>query len=183
MSRTPPSPSSLRVADLNQSGKTGFALRPEKDRLTALAAELGLSALRKLSFEGHVAPEGPADWRLEGHLGATVVQPCVVTLDPVTTRIETPVTRVFAKDYVEPDEPEAEMPEDDTIERLGPWIDPEAVMLEALALNIPEYPRLPDAELGALRVTEPGKAPLTDDDVKPFAGLAGLKEQLERKDD
>lgn len=183
MSRTPPSATSLRVSELNHNAPTAFSLRPDTPSLQAIAAELGLSALRKLSFRGEVRPEGKDDWRLDGHLGATVVQPCVVTLAPVTTRIEAEVQRHYVKGYVEPDDPEAEMPEDDSVERLGPWIDPEAVMMEALALNTPEYPRQGDAELGSAQFTKPGIAAMTDEDARPFAGLAGLKEQLEGNDD
>lgn len=185
MSPLPPSATSLRVADLSQSTKTPFSLRPDKSVLSAIAAEMELSALRKLSFEGSIAPDGKSDWRLTGHLGATVVQPCVVTLEPVTTRIETDVTRLYTRDHDEPQDPEVEMPEDDTVERLGQWIDPEAVMMEALTLHIPEYPRASTAELGAAQFTQPGQKPMTDEDARPFAGLADLKDQLSKpaKDD
>jgi hypothetical protein len=44
--------------------------------------------VRKLRFIGTLEPEGAQDWRLTADLGATVVQPCVVTLAPVTTRLE-----------------------------------------------------------------------------------------------
>ncbi|WP_176249196.1 DUF177 domain-containing protein [Sulfitobacter sp. HGT1] len=179
MSRTPPTSTALRVADLPQNADTPFSLRPDADRLRQIADELGLTTLRKLSFEGKLTALGKTDWRLEGRLGATVVQPCVVTLEPVMTRIDANITRLFVKDYIEPEEPEAEMPEDDASERLGTWIDPAVVMIEALALEVPEYPRAADAELGQAVYTEPGAAPMTDEDARPFAGLAQLREKLE----
>lgn len=182
MSPKSPSDTAIRVTDLSQSAENGFSLRPDKDALEQIAAALDLSALRKLSFEGQISPLGRSDWQLTGRLGATVVQPCVVTLAPVTTRIDSDVTRQFVTDYVVPDEPEAEMPEDDTTEPLGQWIDPAAVMREALALMLPDYPRADDAELGQLVYTEPGQTPMTDDDAKPFAGLAGLKAKLKQED-
>ena len=166
----------LRVARLSRAAATPFALRPGPDALAAIAGELGLDKLRKLSFTGSVAPEGARDWRLDGSLGATVTQPCAITLAPVTTRIEEPVTRRFLADPtpIEPDADEVEMPEDDTAEPLGALIDPRAVMIEALALALPLYPRAPGAELGEVVHTEPGKAPLRDRDTRPFAGLADL---------
>ncbi|QFT59741.1 hypothetical protein FIU94_12985 [Sulfitobacter sp. THAF37] len=182
MSPKPPSATALRVAELSQGSENAFALRPDKDALALIAQELELSALRKLSFEGKITPLGRDDWELTGTLGATVVQPCVVTLAPVTTRIDCQVVRRYLADYVEPEEPEAEMPEDDTTEPLGNWIDPGAVMVEALALSVPDYPRAEGAELGQMVHTEPGQAPMTDDDAKPFAGLAGLKAKLDRED-
>jgi len=183
MSRTPPSPTALRVADLAQNAQTPFSLRPDADTLRAIADELDLSALRKLSFQGTIKALGQSDWQLQGRLGATVVQPCVVTLEPVTTRIDADITRLFVRDYIEPEEPEAEMPEDDHSEPLGAWIDPAAVMQEALALEVPEYPRAEGAELGQVVHTEPGKAPMTDEDARPFAGLADLKQKLEDDQD
>jgi uncharacterized metal-binding protein YceD (DUF177 family) len=178
MKQIAPSPYALRVSELAQNSATPFSLRPDSAQLKAIAAELGVSGLRKLSFEGEVKAVGAADWRLDAKLGATVIQPCVVTLEPVTTRIDVPVERLFLRNYVEVDAPEAEMPEDDTTEALTAWIDPEAIMREALALNLPLYPRAPDAALGEMVVTEPGVAPMRDEDARPFAGLAGLKDQL-----
>lgn len=183
MKQNAPSEHALRVADLPQNSATTFELRPDTPVLKALAGDLGITALRKLSFQGRIVGAGAADWKLEGRLGATVVQPCVVTLEPVTTRIETQVARQYLRDYAETDAPEAEMPEDDTIEPLGRWIDPEAVMLETLALHIPLYPRSDDVALGEVVVTEPGVAPMRDEDARPFAGLASLKDQLAGKDE
>ncbi|MEX0305556.1 MAG: DUF177 domain-containing protein, partial [Leisingera sp.] len=78
----------LRVADLPQNAPTAFEIIPDKGTLAALAAELGVNALRKLRFTGEIKAMGKKDWKLSGRLGATVVQDCVVTLEPVTTRIE-----------------------------------------------------------------------------------------------
>lgn len=138
-----------------------------------------LLGLRKLSFSGEVSAVGDADWQLQGTLGATVIQPCAVTLEPVTTRIDTPVRRLYQRDFIEVDAPEVEMPENDEVESLTAWIDPGAVMLEALDLALPLYPRKEDAELGEMVVTEPGVKPMRDEDTRPFAGLAALKDQLE----
>ena len=179
MSGTAPSKTAFRVSDLSQNADTAFEIVPDTTALSDLAAMLGLDGLRKLRFAGAVAAQGKADWSLRGRLGATVVQPCGVTLAPVTTRIDVDVTRLFLRDYEEPNAPEVEMPEDETIEPLGQWIDPHAVMIEALSLEIPEFPRAADAELGEVVATEPGKQALRDADLKPFAGLAALKAQLD----
>lgn len=183
MSATPPSPTALRVAALSQKGETPVSLRPDAGALAALAEHIGVDTLRKVSLTGALAPLGDADWQLKARLGATVVQPCVVTLDPVTTRIDVDLMRVFVRDYQEPDAPEAEMPEDDTVEPLGAWIDPAQVLAEALALHIPEYPRGDGAAVDTIRVTEPGKKPMSDAEARPFAGLAALKAQLGAQDD
>ncbi|WP_170429019.1 YceD family protein [Ruegeria arenilitoris] len=171
---------SLRVADLPQNAATPFDLRPDSKALEAIRNDLGLLGLRKLSFVGDVRAQGKRDWALNGKLGATVIQPCVVTLEPVTTRIDIPVTRVFVADWVDPEEPEFEIPEDDETEQLGAEIDPALVMVEALSLALPQYPRIEGAELGPADFTEPGKQAMTDEDVKPFAGLAGLRDAMKK---
>jgi uncharacterized metal-binding protein YceD (DUF177 family) len=183
MAATPPSDTSLRVAALSQKAPTTFALRPAAPELAELATALELTGLRKLAFEGTLEPLGARDWHLKARLGATVVQPCVVTLDPVSTRIDIDVMRTFLRDYTDIDAPEVEMPEDDSVEPLGAWIDPAVVMQEELALALPAYPRAANAEAGTIRVTEPGKKPMSDEEARPFAGLAALKEQLGGNDD
>ena len=171
----------LRVADLSQNKSTRFTLTLDTAQMSAIATGLGLDALRKLRFEGTLVSEGKHDWRLEAKLGATVVQPCVVTLAPVTTRIDGTVTRRFLAQMPDdvPEDEEIEMPEDETIDQLGSQIDLDAVMSEALALALPLYPRAADATLTQAQFTEPGKAPMRDEDARPFAGLKSLRDSLD----
>lgn len=171
----------LRVADLPQNSTTRFDLRPRAEALGALAAELDLLALRKLSFSGDLTASGTRDWELRATLGATVVQPCTVTLDPVTTRIDIPVRRLFVADWHEPEGAEVEMQGDDDSEPLGPEIDVTRIMTEALALALPLYPRKENADLEQANFTEPGKTAMTDEDAKPFAGLANLRDSLKKE--
>jgi len=160
----------LRVADLNARGTYRFHLRPAAPARAELAGDLDLLGLRKLDFRGTLAPEGRHDWRLEGVLGATAVQACVITAEPVTTRIDIPVLRRFLRDLPVPTESEVEIPEDDSLEPLGPVIDPGAVMAEALALALPDYPRVPGATLPEAARAEPAEPR-----DNPFAALAALK--------
>ena len=171
----------LRLADLPNRRPTGFALTPGGDELAAVAEALELRDIRKLRFEGEIAPQGRSDWALTAQLGATVVQDCVITLAPVTTRIDEEVRRIYAADLPEPDGVEIEMPEDDTIEPLPATIDLGDVMLEALSLALPAFPRAEGAELEQSQFAAPGQKPMTDEDAKPFAGLAALRDSLENK--
>ena len=184
MSDIPADQTVLRVADLPQRKAHRFTIEPDAATLAETAQMLGFSDLRKVKFIGQVQAEGKRNWRLQAVLGATVVQPCVVTLDPVTTRIDQKVTRRYLADYdtsVESDE--IEMPEDETEEALPDEIDLGALMIEALALAAPDYPRAENAELGEAAFAAKGVTPLRDEDTKPFAGLAGLKEKLQNPDD
>ena len=170
----------LRVAGLPSDGPTAFHLEPDAEARAAIAVEMGIDAVRKLRFSGAITAEPGGAWALRGDLGATVVQPCVVTLQPVTTRIDAPVLRRFVPDMAPP-EPGAdavEMDPDDTLEPLGPVIDPGAVMVEALALALPLYPRRPEAGPGDILHAAPGVTPLTDAAARPLAGLADLRDRL-----
>lgn len=169
----------IRLADLPSRKPTRFSLVPEPDELTAIAEDLGLLGLRKLRFAGSLTPRGRQDWVLQADLGATVVQPCVTTLEPVTTRLEESVERNYLADFTAPEEAEAEMPEDDTAEPLPATLDLAEIMREALALALPAFPRAQGVELGEQVFTEPGAEPLRDEDVKPFAGLADLRKRME----
>ena len=168
----------MPVAGLSRRAPTPFALRPDAEALRLLTGLVGVSHLRKLSFVGELVPLDGQGWELEARLGATVVQPCGVSLVPVTTRIDEPVTRRFLADYAAPEEAEAELPEDVDAEPLGPVIDPAAVMVEALALAVPAYPRAPEAQLGQAVFAAPGVAPMTDADAHPMAGLAALRDRM-----
>jgi uncharacterized metal-binding protein YceD (DUF177 family) len=173
------------IVALSRLGRSAlpFDLRPDAEDRAALAAALGIDAVRKLRFSGTLVPEGARDWRLEADLGATVVQPCVVTLAPVTTRIETGVARRYLADWREPEAEDAEMPEDDTTEALPDRIDLSAVVAEALALALPDYPRAPEAELETGQFAAPGVKPMTDEDAKPLAGLAALRARMDGETD
>jgi uncharacterized metal-binding protein YceD (DUF177 family) len=161
----------LRVADLPNRAGIDFQITPDASSRKDLADRLDLLHLRKLTFSGTLRPEGHHDWRLEGVLGATVVQPCVITQDPVTTRIDTPVNRLFLRRMPEIDAHEAEMPEDDTIEPLTPELDLGAVMVESLSIALPDYPRADGA-----RIPDAYSDPGTDERPNPFAALAALKQ-------
>lgn len=173
----------LALNRLSRNTPHDFALNPDAAARDAAADSLGIEGVRKLRFEGTLQAEGRADWVLEARLGATVVQACVVTLAPVTTRIDVDVTRRYLADFVEPDGEEAEMPEDDTAEALPDRLNLQALMLEALALALPDYPRAEDAALTTRQFAAPGVAPMTDEDAKPLAGLAALRDALEAPDE
>jgi uncharacterized metal-binding protein YceD (DUF177 family) len=172
----------LRVADLPQNKPTRFVLQPAAAAMSQLATELELNALRKLRFEGRVEALGKRDWKLTARIGATVVQPCVVSLEPVTTRIDQPVERMYLAQFEFPESAEAEMPDDDSTEALPEVIDLEEVMAEALSLALPQFPRKDGIELGEAVFTEPGQKPMTDEDARPFAGLANLRDALKGDD-
>lgn len=172
----------IRLSELASRKPTPFEIVPDQADCAALADSLDLVEIKKLRFDGQIAPQGQRDWVLTAKLGATVVQTCVVTLAPVQTRIDEDITRSFLADYVMPDGAEVEMPEDDTQEPIPAVFDLAHMMTEALSLALPAFPRANGASLGEAVYAADGVTPMTDEDAKPFAGLGALKQQLENKD-
>lgn len=178
---TTPAGPSFRSQQLSARKATRFAFRPDATVRHAMAEALGLLDLPALTFEGELRPTGRADFTLEARLQASAVQPCSVTLAPVPAQIDSPVRRRFEADFKAPDAEEAEMVDDET-DPLPEVIDIAAIATEALALALPLYPRAPGAELGEAVFAAPGVAPLVQDDLKPFAGLADLAQKLKKPD-
>ncbi|MEO0752765.1 MAG: DUF177 domain-containing protein [Pseudomonadota bacterium] len=172
----------ISVSRLSPKAPYAFDLHPAEAELSRLQSELGLLGLRKLRFSGDISADGASDWVLQATLGATVVQPCVVTLDPVTTRIDDHVTRRFLKSWPEEADlaEEVEMPEDDSLEPLGDTINLAAILQEALALALPAYPRSPDAEADMTQARPAGAAPITSIDESGLSALSDLKKKLEK---
>ena len=181
MSEQPEAGEVVRISRLSPRKPHPFALVPGPAALRAIAADLGLSGLRKLRFAGRLTAEGSGGWRLDAHLGATVTQPCVVSLAPVTTRIEEEVIRRFVRDWPAAEDAgeEIAMPDDETAEPLAAEIDLRAVMTEALALALPPYPRAPGAEAEHAQTLPRDADPIGDAPPRPFAALAGLKKKLD----
>lgn len=173
----------FRVADLSQNQATTFQIEPDSEALAQIKDALDLLGLKKLRFTGQIKASGKRDWKVTGQLGATVVQPCVVSLVPVTSRVEANVDLLLKHDYEEPNEEEFEITDEENTEALGEEINVAEAMQEALALALPLYPRAEDANLENSAYTEPGKKAMTDEDARPFAGLAGLRDKLAGGDD
>ncbi|WP_438991327.1 YceD family protein [Lentibacter sp.] len=176
----------IPVSRLSANQSYSFSLKLSDEARAEMAKTLDLLALKKPSLIGTLKPHGADDWLLEARLGATVQQACVITLAPVSARIEERVERLFVRqmpnfDDLEEDA-EVEMPEDDRAEPLENTINLADVFGEALSLALPPYPRAEGANLTEAVFTEDGKTPLTDQDTKPFAGLAALKAKLEDRE-
>ena len=176
----------VELARLPANATTEADLTVSDALIADIARDLDLDGLRKLTMSVALEPKGRKDWDLVGRIGATVIQTCVVSLVPVTTRIDAKFERLYRGDGVLPEVAEGgevEMPEDERVEALPEIVDLEALAVEELALAVPTYPKAHGAEPGNTAVTEPGKPVLTDETAKPFAGLAGLRDKLAGKED
>ena len=179
---SPDNPEFARVVDVARlRGLDAFAfdVAPDEAEASALARLMGAQAVRKLRFRGELRAAADGAWRLDAKLGATVTQTCVVSLDPVVTRIDIPVLRLFAPGAASGPEIVIDADDDEEeIEPLGATIDLGLVATEALALALPAYPRRADARLELDASAPPGAAPAPEAEVKPFASLAALRARM-----
>lgn len=167
-----------RVAGLPTRKPTRFDLRNSAAERAAIAEDLGLLGLSRLLFKGEIRATGTRDFLLEARLEAEFVQPCSLTLAPVPGKIAEDVRRHYSVNWEEPEAEEYEIPEDDSIEPLPEVIDIGTVVIEALSLSLPLYPRAEGVNLGKLVAAPEGAEEIADEKLKPFAGLAALKAKL-----
>ena len=174
----------LKVSKLTNTADYMFDEVPTEDETTEMAKLFDVISIRKMRFQGRISPFEDEGWLLEGRLGATITQNCVITLERVRTRIDLDIRRVFVP-MAEPSENEVSLDasHDDELEPLGKEIDLGLVAIETLALAIPEYPRVEGAELRERSFAPPGAADISEEEPKPFADLAALKEKLSNPDE
>lgn len=174
----------LKVSALNNTVDYEFEEIPSENETNEMAELFDVVSIRKIRFTGRISPFEDDGWFLEGKLGATISQNCVVTLGRVRTRLDLDVRRIFTP-MAEPDENEITLDasHNDELEPLGREIDLGLVAMEALVLAIPEYPRIEGAELPESIFSPPDAGDIDEERPKAFAGLAALKEKLSNPDE
>lgn len=144
----------------------------------ALAERFGLIAVEALAAELTLRREA-AGITARGQVRALVQQACVVTGEPVETRIDEAVALRFVADQDETEE-EIELDADDldTIAIEGGAIDLGEAAAETMALALDPFPRAPGAA-EALR----DAGVMTEEEARPAGPLSGLAAVLGGKKD
>ena len=140
----------------------------------ALAAELGLLVLSRLSSKFRIKAVAGGGYRLVGTISAALEQPCVVTLEPVASTISAAYDVEFR--------PEAEKGSDDEDGDVSVLSGPDfdvlergiipvgRIVFETLSGSLDPYPRKRDAEF---KWSDPQAA--GEEKLSPFAALSKLK--------
>jgi uncharacterized metal-binding protein YceD (DUF177 family) len=166
-----------REFDLGGLGRNGaeIALAADADaraRIAAWAEILGVESFAAtVNLTKHVANR----FSLDADLTADVVQECVVTLEPVKTRIEKHVHRELHLAHRVRHQPNEVIPlavdagDDDVPEEIEHLdYDLAGPLLEEFLLALDPYPRAPGVEFATPAETEPARE-------NPFAVLKSLK--------
>ncbi len=169
----------IPVRRLSRRRETPFSIEADPEELADLARFLGLPHVERLSFEGTVAAVGEEDWEVRGRLVAALEQTCVVSLEPVAIHHDAEITRRYmpADEIAPVSEVTVAPDEEDEPDTFTNAIDPAALAVESLVLMLDPYPRAEGAALERATFAGPGVTPLEDADVRPFAGLAALRQK------
>jgi uncharacterized metal-binding protein YceD (DUF177 family) len=164
---------SIRLDSMPINGRD-VVLTVEREAREAIALQLNVTAVDRLQVKLH-AVRFRGGIRVTGQLRALVVQPSVVSLEPVVEDIEEPIDRVFLpggeKPYAGKADAEVfvDLEGDDLPDHFeGNEADLSDLIIETLALSIDPYPRLEGESVGLIGDED-------DEDDSPFAGLKALK--------
>jgi uncharacterized metal-binding protein YceD (DUF177 family) len=163
------------LGDLSQAG-TEVVIEAHGDDLASIAQWIGVDAVEFFKAEVELRRLSQSRFALDAHLVADVVQACVVTLEPVRSRLEREVSRrlfLAPSALRKPRGGEEEWPaapaEDDVAEEISSLrYDLAVPLLEELVLAVDPYPRAPGV------VFQAGDE-VPDGPESPFAVLKGLK--------
>lgn len=168
------------IVRIDRLPATGRDLKVSLDEPTraALAEMLKLSSVDSFAATLSVVPLR-GGIRAQGQLVADIVQPSVVTFEPVGQHVEEVIDRVFLPE-AQAHKPTAgaevfvDLDDEDFPDHIdGPEVDLSALLIETLALAIDPYPRRPGESLDSLGIDVAG-AP-----AGPFAALEKLKKSTD----
>ncbi|HCK18907.1 MAG TPA: hypothetical protein DHW36_10360 [Thalassospira sp.] len=172
------------------SGKEKLVVEANEKERAALAERFELVSINSLRAELEVKTASNGEVTVRGPMSAEIVQNCVATLEPVPETVEDTVEVLFSPHVSEDDMPSnpddlENLSEEELmalLEQPEPLVDGKIdlgeVVAQFLAVAMDPYPRKDDAELPESIQSE---EEADDDKPNPFAQLAGLKEQLEKK--
>jgi uncharacterized metal-binding protein YceD (DUF177 family) len=170
---------SIRLDSMPLEGRD-VRLSASAEERAQLAAQLDLTSIDRLDVKLH-ATRFRGGMRVTGQLEADVVQPSVVSFEPVRQVISEPVDRVFLPGGEKPfagaagAEVFVDLEGDDVPDHFeGPEADLTDLIVETLSLAIDPYPKAEGEKLEDL-----GIAGDNDADESPFAALKRLKSDPE----
>ena len=133
--------------------------------LTALADRFGFTAVASLDVGLEIARVGPDAWDVKGRLQAQIVQPCIVTGDPVPETVDFAIEERYVRAADEDDEIVVGLEDSEPL--VDGCIELGEMVAQSLALAANAWPRTADApdEFKAGNVEE----------AHPFASLGSLK--------
>ena len=155
----------IDVETLPVKGPYRGALAVSKAELAGLADRFGFVELSGLEVAVEIARVGPDAWDVTGRLQARLVQPCIVTGDPVPETVDFALEERYVRATDEDDEVVVGL--DDSEPLVDGCIELGEMVAQSLVLAVNTWPRTVDA---------PDEFKAGDVEVPhPFASLGSLK--------
>jgi uncharacterized metal-binding protein YceD (DUF177 family) len=167
----------LDVGGLEDGEEGRRHLEADADERAALSKRFGLLALDSLEADVAYVRHGRSI-DVHGRVTAELTQSCVVTLEPLASRIDEPFSVTFDPNLVPESEDVVELTPDELADEedvqplIGDVIDLGETVAECLGLAIEPYPRKAGSEIDPRYAQAPGAA---DPESGPFAVLKKLK--------
>tara|TARA_B100000965_G_C19225712_1_gene597861 strand:- start:76 stop:630 length:555 start_codon:yes stop_codon:yes gene_type:complete len=161
---------------LRQTKKFAFQYTSNLKALTELTRILKIEELKAFSFQGQIFQLNEHDYTLRASFDATVVQLCIISLNPIKTKISNKINQSYI-DQENSQKTKYLLIDHDSIEKeqFKSEINVGDIMLEALSLEIPLYPRKKNAKFEGITVTDSEIKPLDRTTNNPFLSLKELK--------
>ena len=135
------------------------------DECGALAERFGFLRISDVMAELRIDRVGPDAWDVTGRLAAEVVQPCVVTGEPVAETVDFAIEERYVR--AASDDEEVVVGPEDSEPLVDGCIDLGEIVAQSLALGVSSWPRTADA---------PDRFEAGDtSQTHPFAKLGSLK--------
>lgn len=160
----------VALRDIGAEGRHGAQAATVEER-QELARVLDIQTCGRLEIDYKIQPLRSGLYRLTGRLLADIVQPCVITLEPVEQHIDEALNIELRPTDMLPESADGEQdilqapdiePIEDDVVNVG------LIVLEHLSTAIDPYPRLPGAELDVANAA-------AGQGAKPFEVLRKLK--------
>ena len=162
----------VSLSILSKIDKYQFQHSSSVKERTDLQAFLRVEELLNFSFKGWLVQSKRNNYNLQASFKATVVQNCVITSKPVKTKIENTIKRYYADENKENSgENLAINLNSREIEPIHRQLDISAVIVEALCLRIPDYPRKKNVKFEGVTITGNGLKPIEKTLSSPFSIL------------
>ncbi|MDC0151387.1 hypothetical protein OAI80_00310 [Paracoccaceae bacterium] len=165
----------IDLSKLNAEKTIKFDMIFSQEDLLQISNDLDLESIKKTKLRGEISKINKDKWTLRAVMGATILQKSVLSLKPVTTRIDDKITRQIVKG---PDlsiqKSELELNDDDFIDKelhLG------NIFFECLALAVPTYPKEPNEIFENISLAQKAAEIPSNDETSPFAILSALKKK------
>ncbi len=166
----------LPIGVLSQKKQFKIYHNSSNHELLQLTKILNIEELQSFSYKGQFIRSSKTDYILHSSFKAKLVQLCVVTLRPIKTKIHHKFERLFSA--------VKQIPEHknlcfnyDAIEKelISNELNIGDIMLEALTLEIPLYPKIQGVNFKGLTITKAGMKPLEVISNNPFSSLKKLR--------